>query len=111
MAKDKFIYSLRSKGDLAGVLECDYESDFFYLYSQTDPARTCIVGAIALNDIVADIDESKLSVRWNASETKVGLFHLADLLAMFDTSSVTEKGNHFEGHILQNLRSNKNFHS
>lgn len=85
MTREKFISSVRSKGDLAGVLECDGETEYFYLYSLGAPNRNSILGAISLNGEVTYIHESELFVRWNKQETKVGLFHHDNLLAMFNS--------------------------
>lgn len=84
MSTDLFDSSARSRGDLAGVFEYDGETGYFYLYEVTGGAGKKVLDAIRVVSGQADFEESDLSVRWNASEDKVGLFIHGALWAMFD---------------------------
>jgi hypothetical protein len=79
--------AVRSAGDLAGVFEYDGETSYFYLYEAGGAQGHKVSGAIRV--LVGDpgFDETDVSVRWDASETNVGLFICGELYAAFDGDS------------------------
>ncbi len=82
-----FRSALRLKGDRAGVFECDDAIGYFYLYDRGGTESPRILGAIPVvvgrPSFVAD----DVSIRWNATESIVGLFIHEHLCAAFDGDS------------------------
>ena len=94
---DMFVDATRSEGDLAGVLEVDGETSYFYLY-RTGAADPKILGAIHVASGVPSFDERDVQVTWDAAEDRVGLFIKSHLWALFDVrTNVRLGGNYVEG--------------
>lgn len=94
-ANEIFKSSSRTTEDLAGVVEYDGETGYFYLYETKGDGGKKIVGAIHLLSGTPDFDEEDVTVRWDASETKVGLFIGDRLWAAFDGESRTKYGGNY----------------
>lgn len=84
MRPDRFVSCARSAGDLAGVFEFDGETGYFYLYALEARDAEPIRGAIHVCSAPADFAESEVAVRWNPTETAVGLFIRGVLWAAFE---------------------------
>jgi hypothetical protein len=80
---EMFVSALRSAGDEAGVFEYDGETGYFYLYA-TKCKENEVLGAICVVIGVPDFGEIDVAIRWNAEQSKVGLFIRGRLWAAFD---------------------------
>ena len=87
-----FKSSVRSKGDLAGVFECDSEACYFYLYDQTRPKEHMIVDHIRISERGPDFQQNEIFIRWDESEKKVGLLIRGQVWAIFDTEAKKKHG-------------------
>ena len=94
-SKEMFDSAVRSAGDLAGVFEYDGETGYFYLYETGGAQGHKVSGAIRVLVGDPDVDETDVSVRWDASETNVGLFIRGELYAVFDGDSKTRYGGEY----------------
>jgi hypothetical protein len=93
MASDEIFESaVRSVGDLAGVFEYDGETAYFYLYETARIEGEKVGDSIHVASSAADLAPDDVSVRWNTSETKVGLFIRGVLWAMFDLRDRSKHG-------------------
>ena len=92
MENDIFDSVVRSTGDLAGVLESDEETTYFYLYEIGLDGSNKILGAIRVASETLNLQQSDLSIRWDANEQKVGLFVKGVLWAVFDHGSKAKFG-------------------
>ena len=92
---DMFESSIRSKGDLAGVFEYDGETGYFYLYATGNSANQKVVGAIRIISGVPDFKQTDVTVRWDGTETLVGLFICGRLCAAFDVNSGAQYGGNY----------------
>jgi hypothetical protein len=81
---DIFDSAVRSAGDMAAIFEYDGDTGYFYLYETRQPQGHRIVAAIQVLVGEPDFDGKDISVRWDTSETKVGLFIRRQLWAAFD---------------------------
>jgi hypothetical protein len=71
MSNEIFANSVRASRDLAGVFEYDGDTGYFYLY---EPKGAKIIGALHVVSGVINFAFDNVSIRWDHSETKVGLF-------------------------------------
>jgi len=85
----------RSKGDLAGVFEYDGDTGYFYLYETPNGCGQKVVGAIQILSGDPDFEQADINVRWDARETKVGLFIRGQLCAAFDSEGGTKYGGNY----------------
>ena|SRR6266516_3924928 len=93
MAKgDMFDSCTRSAGDRTGVFEYDGETGYFYLYDTKGEDKRKVIAAIRVLSDVPDFEESDVAIRWDATDTKVGLFIRGQLWAAFDSHSGTKYG-------------------
>jgi hypothetical protein len=91
-----FDSSVRSTGDLAGVFEYDGETSYFYLYATEEDAQK-VLGAIHVLSGDPDFAECDIAIRWDESETKVGLFIREALWAIFDNCGTKFGGDYRPG--------------
>lgn len=103
MSMDIFDSRARSPGDLAGVFEYDGQTGYFYLYARGGDAGERILDAIHVVSGGADFEGSDVSVRWDASEDKVGLFIRGTLWAVFDTRQRQKHGGGYGAGIAPSL--------
>jgi hypothetical protein len=82
-----FISATRSKNDLAGVLECDNETCYFYLYQLTGFTGNKILNATNLARVFRKADEPELEVRWDKNELSVGVFYKGTLVAHYNENA------------------------
>jgi hypothetical protein len=85
----------RPAGDLAGVFEYDGEVGYFYLYQIKGEQDRKVVGAIRVLTGPPDFDERDVSIRWDATENKVGLFVKGQLCAAFDGRTGSKYGGNY----------------
>ena len=90
-----FDSSTRSKGDLAGVFEYDGEVGYFYLYECGGDAGQKVAGAIHILSGEADFEQADLTICWNESEKRVGLFIRGQVCAVFDADSGAKYGGNY----------------
>jgi hypothetical protein len=93
--QEMFDSSIRSAGDLAGVFELDEITGYFYLYKPDVDDNHKIIASIHIFSGSPDFEESDISIRWNASETVVGLFIRGQLWAAFDASNGSAYGGNY----------------
>jgi len=87
MPQDEFLESsVRSSGDLAGVFEYDGETGYFYLYATHEEGKK-ILGALHVLSGRRTFEKVDVEVRWDATESLVGLFIGGNLWAAFDSST------------------------
>lgn len=91
---DIFKSAVRSAGDLAGVLECDEDAAWFYLYDQLRDEGG-ILGAIQICAGSVDVGAPHLLVRWDETEERVGLFIRGELWAVFDARDGSRAGGNY----------------
>ena len=84
MSDGIFDSCIRSAGDLAGVLECDDDASYFYLYDSTRDENRRVLGAICLSLGPPDFEESDIDIRWDRMEEFVAVFIRQDLRAIFE---------------------------
>lgn len=94
-----FESSVRSSGDLAGVFEYDGDTAYFYLYKIENESGQKVMSAIQIVFGQSNISQTNVAVRWDASETKVGLFINNQLCAAFDSS-----GNKYGGDCRKSMQ-------
>ena len=82
---EMFDSAVSSGGDLAGVFEYDGETGYFYLYKPQHEENRKVVGAIQVLSGPPDFGEKDIVIRWDATESKVGLFIRGRLWAAFDS--------------------------
>ena len=82
-----FQSSVRATGDLAGVFEYDGETGYFYLYSTSQSGGRKVLGALHVFAGRPDFRQADVDIRWDATETLVGLFIRHQIWAAFDTTS------------------------
>jgi hypothetical protein len=92
-----FLSATRSSKDFAGVFEFDGETSYFYLYALGGAAGNRIVGAINISRTFNRKDEPQIEVRWNKSESLVGLFYKTSLLASYNANSSNRVDGYFLG--------------
>lgn len=85
----------RTKGDLAGVFEYDGETGYFYLYKCKVESGQKVVGAIRVVSGMADFQQTDISIRWDESEKRVGLFIRGHICAVFDADRGTKYGGEY----------------
>ena len=109
MKIDIFLSSVRPSGDLAGVLECDEETSYFYLYKPLEPKEARVVSSCHICSGIPAFSEDDLRLKWTANWESVGLFIRDTLWAAFDSkghpiggdfelgklSSLSEKGSRY----------------
>jgi hypothetical protein len=99
MANNKiFDSAVRSAGDLAGVYEYDGEAGYFYLYDTRNEDTRKVIGAISILTGTSDIKEKDLEIRWDSTESKVGLFIREQLWAVFDSETGARFGGNYRVH-------------
>jgi hypothetical protein len=64
--------SVRSQGDFGAVFECDDETGYFYLYDMRGEQPKILSAHHILNG-PPDFEQDDISVRWNKTESHVGL--------------------------------------
>ncbi len=84
MEEGIFESSVRPSGDLAAIFECDDEGGYFYLFDLTKDKGQQARAVILVSEDDVELQDSDVSVRWNASEEIAGLCIRGDLWAAFD---------------------------
>jgi hypothetical protein len=93
MAKNEmFDSAIRSAGDKAGVFEYDGNVGYFYLYEVKNKEGQKVVSAIRVLTRTPDFGEEDIAIRWNATESEVGLFIREQLWAVFDSRTGAKYG-------------------
>ena len=95
MADEIFESATRSKEDLAGVFEYTDGTGYFYLYEMNGDTSRKIVDFIHILSRPFDIFDRHVSVRWDATEDRVGLFIGGDLWAVFNIVQKTKHGGNY----------------
>ncbi len=86
MAKNEILDSaMRSAGDQAGVFEHDGDVGYFYLHEMNNKEDQKVVSAIRVLTGTLDFGEEDIAVRWNATESQVGLSIRGQLWTVFDS--------------------------
>lgn len=94
MAEDEmFDSAVRSAGDRAGVFEHDGDSGYFYLCETKGQQTKKVTGSIRVVAGTPDFTQEDIEIRWDSTESKVGLFIRRQLWAVFDC----ETGANFGG--------------
>jgi len=91
-----FDSALRSAGDMAGVFEYDGETGYFYLYDTRADQGHKVIDSIHVLSGRPDFTEADVTVRWDVSDGKVGLFICNALWAVFDSSHGTKYGGNYK---------------
>jgi len=92
LAQKLFDNAVRSRGDLAGVFECDGETAYFYLYDLSRDDNNKILDSIYIMSGLANFSNSDIAVRWDSREERVGIFIRNRLWAVFNASKKTKHG-------------------
>lgn len=92
MALAEFKSAKRSCEDLAGIFELDDDIGYFYLYSTAPNGETKIIDHIFLFNGLKELYDFEVSVKWDQSETKVGLFIRDELWAVFNVTTNKKYG-------------------
>jgi hypothetical protein len=100
MAKDEmFDSAMRPVGDRAGVFEYDGETAYFYLYETKGSDCLKVIAAIRVLVGTPDFEEEDVSIRWDDSESKVGLFIRGQLWAAFDAQDNGKYGGNYRPNV------------
>ena len=92
---DLFLTGGRPDGDLAGVLEADDESGYFYLYAATPSGEHQVVGSIHLWSGPTEMKAERFAIAWSADGALVALLIDASPWAVFDVQSGRSYGGDF----------------
>lgn len=95
MENDYLLDKFRTKGDMAGVLEFDGETGYFYLVAVSHRGNQKIIDHLQVFSRNSYAERSELQIEWNDSQEKVGLFIGGELWALFDTVSRKKSGGNF----------------
>jgi hypothetical protein len=90
--KEMFDSAVRSAGDQAGVFEYDVDVGYFYLYVMNSKEGQKVVSAIRVLTGTPDFGEEDIAIRWNTTESQVGLFIRGQLWAVFDSRTGDKYG-------------------
>jgi hypothetical protein len=82
---DLYESSIRSQGDFGAFFECDGEAAYFYFCDTKEKLK--ILTAVQIFSGPADFKQDDLSVRWNETESQVGLFIKNRLWAAYDVET------------------------
>ena len=91
-ANEMFDSAFRSASDKAGVFEHDGETGYFYLCETKRGKYRKIVAHIWVLNGTSDFTVKDISIRWDSTESQVGLFIHGQLWAAFDTSTGEKYG-------------------
>ena len=91
-----FDSSVRSAGDLAGVFEYDGTTGYFYLYETEGDEGQRVLDSIHVLSGAPDFGQDDVSIRWNTTEERVGLFIRSSLWAVFDSGSRSKYGGNYQ---------------
>jgi hypothetical protein len=84
---EMFDSAVRSAGDMAGVFECDGETNFFYLYQIFSKGESTILGAVSVSFGTPISKLSDIKIIWSDDENIVGLKVYDEVCAAFDCDS------------------------
>ena len=94
-----FASAVRSAGDQAGVFEHDGDTGYFYLYEIKGEEMRKILAAIRAVVGTPAFEKQDVAIRWDASESKVGLFICGQLCAAFDGETGAKYGGDYHGSV------------
>jgi hypothetical protein len=94
---DIFESAERKGGDLSGVFESDDETSYFYLYQSNESDGQKVLDSMHVFSGEPDFIEADISIRWDTSDQKVGLFIRGVMWAVFDVAGQTKLGGNY-GH-------------
>lgn len=103
ISNDIFESCKRTGGDIAGVFEVDGDTGYFYLYKLQENGDDQVIAAIPVLVGLPDFAQSDVEVRWDSSETKVGLFIKHVLWAVHDAKTSQRYGQHYRSGEAPNL--------
>jgi hypothetical protein len=92
---EMFDSALCSDGNHAGVFEYDGETAYFYLCDMLGKEAHKVVGAIRVLVGTPDFMQDDLTIRWDATESRVGLFICGHLWAAFDRKTGNQYGGNY----------------
>ena len=92
---EMFASAVRSAGDQAGVFEHDGDTGYFYLYEMGRDEKRKVLAAIPVVIGTPDFEERDVAIRWDAKESRVGLFICGQLWAAFDAGSGAKYGGNY----------------
>jgi hypothetical protein len=95
--EEMFDSSVRAAGDLAGVFEHDGETGYFYLYNTEGETAHRVIGSVRVVSGHPDFSEQDVSIRWDPTDRRVGLFIRGALWAVFDDRHVPHGGDYAAG--------------
>lgn len=95
-SEEIFESCVRTAEDLAGVFEFDGETAYFYLYETSADQGQKILGAIHIFSGTPDFTAEDVSIRWDPTENKVGLFLRGLLWAVFDRKGRGKHGGNYK---------------
>ncbi len=100
MANEEIFKScVRPAGDYAGVFEYDGEVGYFYLYETEAEHGQKVLGSIRVLVGTPDFDDADVFIRWDATESKVGLFIRDHIWAAFDVRTGEKHGGNYRTDI------------
>ena len=89
---EMFDSAVRSAGDMAGVFEYDGETAYFYLCATKGQKTQRVVAAVRMMVGTPDFGKGDIEIRWDRTETKVGLFIRQILWGVFETLTGAKYG-------------------
>jgi len=84
---DIFIDSSRSNLDLAGVIEVDSETAYFYLFATEHAESPGVLAAIDLGSQFCSKLEDAFDIKWSENEEVVSALIEGEVYAAFETRS------------------------
>ena len=94
-----FDSAVRSSGDQAGVFEYDGDAAYFYLYDTKKRENRKVIAAIRILTGAPDFGGKDITIRWDSTEDKVGLFIRQRLWAVFASSTGAKYGGNYRANV------------
>lgn len=93
----------RSDGRRAGVFEHDGAAGHFYLYDPAARAGAGVLDSLHVVSGACELEEADVEVRWDATESIVGLLIRGHVWAVFDCRTGAKLGGDFVAGASPNL--------
>lgn len=87
--------SIRTKGDFGAFFEYDFDTGYFYLCKMRSKGNLKIISHNHILSGTPDFKERDVIIKWDPTETKVGLYIRDQLWAVFDVETNAKYGGNY----------------